>query len=269
MWLGDLVHVLEQFGLNERLVRTCINRLSAEGWFVARRQGRRSIYSLSPQGLRRFQHAYKRVYAQPERQWDGSWTIVFLPRKESLASIRDELRRELEWEGFGIIAPNVFGHPSPSLLALRETLQGLNLEGKVFVMSARSLDVLSGRPLNELIAQSWNLLSLARGYREFTTRFAPLLDSGNEVTRLSPAESFVVRTLLIHWFRRVTLCDPQFPGELLPADWLGHRAYDLCRLIYQSIYRTAEDYLRQTVESSGRSLPEASPWFYQRFGGLS
>jgi len=78
-----------------------------------------------------------------------------------------------------------------------------------------------------------------------------------------------VRTLLIHWFRRVTLHDPQIPGALLSDDWPGHAARQLCHQIYQAIYRDAEDFLSQTVMSSGGALAELSPWFYHRFGGLT
>jgi len=32
MRLGDLVEVASHFGLNERLVRTCVFRLARDGW---------------------------------------------------------------------------------------------------------------------------------------------------------------------------------------------------------------------------------------------
>jgi len=268
MRLGDLVTVLGRFGINERLVRTCAFRLTNDGWFVAKRQGRRSVYSLTPHGMRSFQRAYKRVYSEQHRQWDGSWTLVCVPPNQPPRSIPEDLQRELAWEGFGKIAPNVFGHPSPGLVSLRELLDGLELTDRVLVLSARSLDVFATLPLRKLVDQSWDLNGLAKGYRAFTNRFAAFGDS-NGVARLAPSESFIVRTLLIHWFRRVTLHDPQFPAELLPDDWPGHYAYELCRSIYQAIYREAEDFLSQTVGASGGVLPELSPWFYQRFGGLT
>ena len=56
---------------------------------------------------------------------------------------------------------------------------------------------------------------------------------------------------------------------MLPDQWPGHFAYELCHSIYQMIYRDAEDFLSQTVNASGGVLPELSPWFYQRFGGLT
>jgi phenylacetic acid degradation operon negative regulatory protein len=267
MRLGDLVFAMSHFGVNERLVRTCVFRLAQEGWIAAKRQGRRSIYSLTPDGMVRFQRAYKRVYSEQYRQWDGSWTLICLPPSPHPVRVREKLERELQWEGFGKVAPNVFGHPSPGLVALRELLDSLALSDRVFVLSARSLDVFATLPLRKLVDQSWNLSTLAKGYRDFTQRFAAFGNS-NEPSKLTPSEAFIVRTLLIHWFRRVTLHDPQIPAELLPEQWPGHLAYDLCHRIYQAIYRDAEDFLSQTVSASGANLPELSPWFYQRFGGL-
>jgi phenylacetic acid degradation operon negative regulatory protein len=268
MPLGDLIHALGHFGVNERLVRTCVFRLAQEGWLVSKRQGRRSVYSLTPHGMLRFQHAYKRVYSEQNRPWDGSWTLVFIPPGSHAKSFQEKLERELGWEGFGKIAPNVFGHPSPGVVALRELLDDLKLSNRVFVLSTRSLDVFATLPLRNLVDQSWDLDGLARGYRDFTQRFS-IFDRANGASRLTPSEAFMVRTLLIHWFRRVTLHDPQIPAELLPKHWPGHLAYELCHRIYQANYRDAEEFLSQTVHASGGNLPQLSPWFYQRFGGLT
>ena len=235
---------------------------------MSRRQGRRSVYSLTKQGAMRFQRAYKRVYSEQQREWDGSWTLLYAPPNQDPAPERDRLERELEWEGFGKLAPNVFGHPSPVLASLRELLDGLEMSNRVFILSARPLDVLATLPLRKLVDQSWNLDSLANGYRAFTQRFGMFADMQSS-SRLAPSESFVVRTLLIHWFRRVTLHDPQIPAALLSDDWPGHAARQLCHQIYQAIYRDAEDFLSQTVMSSGGALAELSPWFYHRFGGLT
>jgi phenylacetic acid degradation operon negative regulatory protein len=268
MRLGDLVNTLSNFGVSERLVRTCVFRLAREGWIVGKRQGRRSSYSLTPSGMLRFQRAYKRVYSEQQRQWDGSWTLVCLPPNPHPRYVREKLERELQWEGFGKVAPNVFGHPSPGLVTLRELLDSLELSNRVFVLSARSLDVFATLPLRQLVNQSWDLQNLAKGYHAFVQHFS---EFGNSpaARKLTPAESFVVRTLLIHRFRRVTLHDPQIPAELLPNEWPGHVAYELCHRIYQVIYRDAEDFLSQTVSASGGILPDLSPWFYQRFGGLT
>ena len=140
----------------------------------------------------------------------------------------------------------------------RELLESLELSNRVFVLSARSLDVFATLPLRKLVDQSWDLDGLAKGYRDFAQRFAAF---GNlhVPAKLTPAESFIVRTLLIHWFRRVTLHDPQIPAELLPDHWPGHVAYEMCHRIYQGIYRDAEPALldaprRQLMQGLESSL---------------
>ena len=50
-------------GMNERLVRTSVFRLAREGWLEATPVGRRSLYRLTRDGARRFEQAYRRIYA--------------------------------------------------------------------------------------------------------------------------------------------------------------------------------------------------------------
>ena len=267
-WLGSLIDVLAPFGINDRLVRTSVFRLAEEGWLESRREGRRSLYRLTSSGLRHFEHAYRRIYNLPSRQWDGRWTLALLPRAPNGAAERAELRRELEWEGFGLIAPGVFGHPAADLSALADILQGLELQDKVFVISATNPDGFAGRPIRDLIGQCWNLGDLVAGYHRFLARFAPMLELFRTSTPPAPEQAFLVRTLLIHSFRRVILHDPRIPAEMLPEDWPGHAAYELCRDLYRLSYRQAELYLTETLGGADGVPAEAAHYFYERFGGL-
>ncbi len=62
IWLGDVIELMEPLGINERLVRTSAFRLIDEGWLSARREGRRSYYTLTATGTRRFETAYHHIY---------------------------------------------------------------------------------------------------------------------------------------------------------------------------------------------------------------
>ena len=74
VWLAGLIRLLAPFGINERLVRTSVYRLAQDGWLSARQDGRRSLYRLTRQGQRRFEHAYRRIYApSTTAPWDGGW----------------------------------------------------------------------------------------------------------------------------------------------------------------------------------------------------
>ena len=81
-------------------------------------------------------------------------------------------------------------------------------------------------------------------------------------------QCFIVRTLLIHEYRRVLLRDPRLPVALLPLDWPGAAAYTLCRDFYQLAHRSAERHLTSVLEGPNGALPPANAAFYERFGGL-
>ena len=79
----------------------------------------------------------------------------------------------------------------------------------------------------------------------------------------------MLRSLLVHEFRRVLLRDPALPEELLPAGWSGTSARQLCRDLYRRLWRPAEHYLMAVLETADGPLPEATADFHRRFGGLT
>ena len=94
VWLSGLIRLLEPLGLNERLVRTSVYRLARDGWLASRQAGRRSLYRLTAQGRRRFERAYRRIYAAPSDDWDGHWDLI-VSRSPGDGTRRDKFRREL------------------------------------------------------------------------------------------------------------------------------------------------------------------------------
>lgn len=266
VWLGSLIRLLEPLGLNQRLVRTSIYRLSKEGWFTSYQVGRRSYYSLTRSGWRSFEKAYERVYAEPHQAWDGEWTLVLtsqVPNGE-----RETLRRELANLGFGTLAPGVLGHPLPPRNALAATLQDLDVFGSVIVMHARHDGLPTSGPMNRLVRECWNLDELGEEYQRFLERFRPVWRALSSARQLDPEQCFLVRTLLIHEIRRLLLRDPQLPDDVLPADWSGSAARLLSRNLYRLTYRLADEHLSRMLRTAEGPLPDPAPYFYRRFGGL-
>src|SRR5436309_3239403 len=97
VWLSGLIRLLEPLGINERLTRTSVYRLSREGWLASRQDGRRSLYRLTREGSRRFEHAYRRIYAPPTDRWNGAWDVVVAPPAAIAKRARYDLRKELGW----------------------------------------------------------------------------------------------------------------------------------------------------------------------------
>lgn len=267
VWLGSLIQLLEPFGVNDRLLRTAVFRLAQENWLVARRDGRRSAYSIPAESLERFRHAYRRIYAPLTLHWDGSWTIVISASDSIDASQRGVLRKELLWEGYTLIAPGIFGHPSGDAAVLEEILVRVGARNKLFVCQAASLATVSARPLRDLIG-SWDLSGVITGYQAFLAKFQPLLALLQATPEIEPQQAFVIRSLLTHAYRRVQLHDPQLPVELLPEPWPGAAAYELARAIYGLTIAASEQHIMATLQREDAAAPAAEESFYQRFGGL-
>jgi phenylacetic acid degradation operon negative regulatory protein len=262
--------LLAPLGINERLARTSVYRLAREGWLESRQTGRRSRYRLTRQGLRRFEGAYRRIYATPLGAWDGTWQLVVAPPAAIEEDKRRELRKELWWEGFGTVTPGLFIRPTRAGTdaALAATARALGVQRSVVLLTARDLPTGGGKRLKTAAGEWWNLRILAAEYRSFLRRFSRVIGAFDERAEHDPQQCFVVRTLLIHAFRRAMLHDPQLPAELLPRNWPGPAASALCRDFYRLTHRQAERHLASTLATELGELPAAAAYFYRRFGGL-
>ena len=291
VWLGSLIELLAPFGVNDRLLRTSVFRLAQEGWLGAQRDGRRASYAITPDAMARFVHAYRRIYAPPNVHWDGSWTLVLNGDGALNAAERAAVRKELLWEGYSVIAPGIMGHPAADGPALDELLTRLGVAGKLFVVQGKAMRQVSARPLSDLVDDGWDVAAVADGYNKFIAQFQPLLAalratadaadglpataSGDGIDAqacdepLTPEKAFVVRTLLIHAYRRVQLHDPQLPVELLPTPWPGTLAYELARQIYLHVAAAAEQHIDAALRREDAAAPLAEAAFFDRFGGLA
>ncbi|EAR59995.1 phenylacetic acid degradation operon negative regulatory protein PaaX [Neptuniibacter caesariensis] len=267
VWLGSMIKLLEPLGLNQRLVRTSVFRLAKENWLVAEQVGRRSYYSLTGPGIRRFQKAFKRVYADQNPEWDGRWLMAILSQLEQ--DERQKLRQELEWHGFGTLSPTVLLHPQMQKSELQAVLQEYDYTDDVIIFEDMGEGSTATRPLRLQTRESWNLPKLAESYQSFLDKFRPIWNHINDKGIPTPEQCFQIRTLLIHEYRRIILRDPELPDELLPGDWAGSAARQLCTNIYQRVWQGAEQHMDAVLETAEGPLPPPNNKFYKRYGGLN
>ena len=265
VWLGSLIRAMDEFGINERLVRTSVFRLVKDGWLQSTQVGRRSFYSLTDEGREKFLAATHRIYGEPDSDWDGEWCLLLLANLD--APVKESLRRECGWLGFGPLSANVLAHPAPDESDLEMTLNRVGAAEDVVVMSAQTPG--SDAAMRRLAASAWNLDDIDSRYEHFVTMFRPLFAALKKSRNVDPRTAFVVRTLLIQEYRKVLLRDPQLPRELLPAGWHGTAAYQLCRNLYRGLHAAADDYLGEVMETADGPLPPPSGSYLQRFGGLA
>jgi phenylacetic acid degradation operon negative regulatory protein len=262
--LGSLIELARPFGLAERLVRTAVGRLAAQGWLEASRLGRRSEYRLTENGRTPFAEATRRIYAVQPLAWDGGWTLAVLT--PAARGSRRMLRQKLRWLGFGPLAPWVYAHPACSLEEARGWLATLGCAEDTWLLSSRTEALDRDR---RLAAEGWNLGELARRYRRFRDTFAPVAAAVAAAQALPARSAFVIRTLLIHEYRRIHLKDPLLPAPLLPEGWIGAEAYELCRRLYAAVLPAAEQFLSDTAATLHAPLPPPTPAVYARFGGIA
>jgi phenylacetic acid degradation operon negative regulatory protein len=261
--LGSLIALAAPFGLNERLVRTATARLAQDGWLEGRRVGKLSEYHLSREGRERFAEATRRIYSEPDTEWSGRWTLVVLPPMR--AADRKEIKQELIWRGFGELSGNVFAHPELDSRSLRSERPRLGALSKLIVFDAN----LAGDDAPQrLVSLGWDLEDLGLRYQRFVNRFERVLAALHGLRGPDHQACFIVRTLLIHEYRRLHLRDPLLPPRLLRANWPGVQAAALCRDIYAGVFADSEEYLSQGAAQLNGPLPPPDASVMQRFGGI-
>ena len=275
--LGSLIGLARPFGLAERLVRTAVARLAAEGWVAATRHGRRSEYRITENGRKVFAQATRRIYGVNPSSWDGQWTLAVLPpsgaransraasaKSQRASANRRNIREELRWLGFGQLSPGVYAHPACTVQEARGWLLTVGGAGPCWILKSSTEGLAADR---RLAAEGWDLAQIARRYRRFRDGFAPVAAAVRESDTLSPQAAFLVRTLLVHEYRKIHLLDPLLPPPLLPAQWVGTEAYELTARLYAAVFATAERFLTEVGRTIAGSLPPAGAEVEARFGG--
>ncbi|WHZ12984.1 MAG: Phenylacetic acid degradation operon negative regulatory protein PaaX [Burkholderiaceae bacterium] len=252
VWIGSLIRLLEPLGINERLTRTAVSRLAQQKWLRIEREGRRANYLLTPDGQRRFEEASRAIYASQARPWDGRWRLMLLVRELDGAA-REPLRRALAWQGFGQIGSGCFVHPSADP---EQTLRALATEGLPDAQQ-QLMPLVASNPCQEprasdaeLVRRAWDLEALEQHYAEFDARYRPILNAlqaqgtvSAKGVQIDPERAFLLRTLLIHDWRRLLLRDPELPDVLLPAGWHGQPARQLIQALYRLLLAPSERHL--------------------------
>lgn len=240
-WTQTLITALGLVGVEDKAARQAVSRLSAKGWIVSERVGRKSRWQLTDWAADLLTRGAERIYdlGASGREWDGAWLVLLASVPEAQRHLRSRLAVQLGWAGFGTLGPGIWISPR----AEREVeatgiLCDLEVDGAVLFRSTMT-DV--GDPL-DVADRAWPPDELAREYETFLAR----PDQPD-----TPEGSAAARQLieLVDAWRRFPLVDPDLPRELRPADWPGDRAASTFALQRAAWAREAADWWT-TVEHS-------------------
>lgn len=239
---GDLVSLLDVFGVAPATTRVTLSRLRREGWFSTRKVGRETLYRLSGELFAILDEGRERIFAPYPAVWDGWWTQVVFQLPEGARAQRDQLKKRLSWLGFGSLTTGVWISPRafPDGLAdLRSTYP----EPSVEVLRARSDDPEQDR---RLVVRCWDVEELNRDYVQFIDQHEDLLPAARS---LAGADALIGCVSLISTYRHFPFRDASFPRALRPAGWRGADAHELFLTLHEAIQPAAARYVQQVVDA--------------------
>ncbi len=219
VWLGSLIDALNPVRVSHRLVRTAVYRLIQDNILANEQVGRRSYYRLTDSGQADFEVATKRIYGDPQPQWDGQWLLV-------LASAIDQPHRQrvkaaMLQLGMAAIAGDVYGHPCKDLADATTSLSSYDFADQL-LFSKGPLSAADGDAAKALVLNNWPIENLGQAYTDMVNQFTPFVEDP-AASQLAPQDAFLVRTFLIHQYRKVVLRVPVMPDVMLPLSFLGAR----------------------------------------------
>ena len=266
VWAGSLLQLVEPLGINERLVRTSLNRLVGEGFLVTRRHGKRSFYSVTPMARREVRQAERHIYHPRGDPWDGRWTVVVNTSAVG-APARAAVRQHLGRLGFSALGPSVHITPFDRTDALRQVLDDLGLGSQLAVFRGEVPATTGLDDVDLAGLMSTDLKALEPAWRKFLRRFRPLAEAADEdsAAEVEPESAFLAQTLLIHSYRRIVLKEPELPAGLWPPGWVGETAYDVAARCYHALAGAAGAHLLAVCEAAGAPLLPLDPEYAARY----
>jgi phenylacetic acid degradation operon negative regulatory protein len=240
--LRALADLLDCFGVGESTVRVVMARLRREGWFDTRKEGRETVYCLNDRSWQLLDEGRRRIFDRSREPWNGVWHMVIYTVPESDRAVRDWIRKELAWLGFGPLAASTWLSAHDRLRQVHEWFASepaVRLE----VLQCRSAGLPADRAM---AARCWDLEGLNRDYRKLLRSYQRRLPT-YRARGLAPRDAVVERTRLIHDYRKFPFRDPDLPLELLPAGWAGRQAHEMLLEAHELLRAPAESYVAEVI----------------------
>jgi phenylacetic acid degradation operon negative regulatory protein len=214
--VAALIRLLEPLAIRPPAVRTAVSRMVRQGWLTPVEIGSSLTpgYELTERARLRLDRAGSRIY-RTDGEWDGSWHVrVLAPITDRRR--RERLRSQLRFLGVAPISDSTWVSPRASV-----EVDQLLLDEALDAVCLTTSDI---GPVPVLLA-AFDVESLADEYAAWLADAADLVATLSARTGTgTDVAAFVVRTELVHSWRKFLFTDPGLPDALLPREWPGRRA---------------------------------------------
>jgi phenylacetic acid degradation operon negative regulatory protein len=191
-----LTALMAEAQIKPEATRVALHRLRNDDWITSTKSGRTSHHSLTRTGRRLSLAASARIYSAPAEAAQG-WQLVLLETATS------ESREHMEKLGFAPLAPRLY--------IGAETSQA----------PAGTLALPASTAPHWLGAQ-FEPKDLSQDYAALHERLVALDALKLDAAALNPVQIGVLRSLIVHGWRRLVLKHPDLPPQVYSDAWRGH-----------------------------------------------
>jgi phenylacetic acid degradation operon negative regulatory protein len=237
VWSGGMIRLLEDLGVAPAAGRVALSRLAARGLVARSKRGRLAWYELTPAGRRLLEEGTQRIFgfgldaaARP------TWTVLAYSIPDARRRRRNELRKRLQFLGFASQQDGVWLAPRDHEAEVAVLLDELGLRDDALLFVGRL-----GGAVDEarVIQEAWDLEPLRGAYEAFLGEYGTYR-SARRRRAMKPLDAFVVRTRIVHDFRRFPRMDPELPEALLSAPLRRDEAVTLFHGVYEALEPAAQ-----------------------------
>ncbi len=237
--------VLSSLGISANALRTALSRLATDDWLVRDKRGRNSFYSQTEAGIAPFNAAARRVYA-------SSHTTIETIDHWAIALSDNAIRVE------ELNVQDAIAVTSRCCLLFNPTAQAITeLKQHELMVITGTLDCIPGWIIDKITPAS-----VLQDFADLQKRF----DAFSLNPPKDPFEALVLRTFLIHQWRRLLLRQPLLPDVLIYKR-LEHESQ--CRQFVAALYHKltpgAECWLDTHATCLKGQLPQAEVDPLRRF----
>lgn len=237
-WMStkEIVELLGKIKKSESAVRATLFRLKNKNLIKDSKKGRETLFSLADSG-REFIAGYMNRMSMAEEEWNGKWLLFSFNIPERKRSLRNILRDELTFIGFGRLHANLWISPYD----IREECNRIIKRLEVKEHTAMFITDYVGDDPKALAFRVWNLGQLSKTYQRLLEKYEKQYEEfkkSNFTDSSQWALEALVRLLkLKEELVELGTKEPHLPKELLPDNWIGFELKKVVLEYLQFLYQ--------------------------------